>query len=84
MSGSNHRSLWQTITNFQHLDDLLQDIVKQTACDPEDSYFKTAVRFGLEKLTTYWKMLIIDPTPSFYTIATILYPKLCLAWFQDY
>lgn len=78
---SSYGSLWQTITNLQHLEDLLRGMIKQIANKPENSYLKTTVRLGLEKLTKYWKKIVIDPKPSFCVISTILHPKLYLAWF---
>lgn len=42
------------------------------------------LRFGLEKLTTYWGKIVIESESSYYFIATILPSKLLLAWFQDH
>lgn len=55
-------------------------MIKQIANEPANSYLKTTVRLGLEKLT-YWKKIFIDLKPSFYVISTILHPKLYLALF---
>ncbi|KAF2621112.1 hypothetical protein BU25DRAFT_324358, partial [Macroventuria anomochaeta] len=50
----------------------------------DESYFKSAVKYGLEKLNTYWEKLVIEPTPSFYTISTALHPRLRLNWFKSH
>ena len=84
MSDSGHASLWQTTTNLQHLDDLLGSMVSQTRGDLDNSHVKTAVKFMLEKLTIYWKKLIIHPAPSKYTIASILHPQFPVAQFHDH
>lgn len=47
-----HLPLWQSITNVQHLDDLLRDMIQQMAGEPADSNPKTAISFELVKLTT--------------------------------
>ena len=54
------------------------------ADEPDDSFIKNAVKFGIEKLTTYWTKILIEPSPSYYAIATILHPSLRLAWFKDH
>lgn len=52
-SKSTFGSLWQTSTNLQHLDDVLCEMIKETANDLKDSYLRSAVRFGLKTRTTY-------------------------------
>lgn len=51
---------------------------------PDDSFLKNGVKFGLAKLITYFQRLVLDPDPSYYCIATVLHPRLRLAWFKDH
>ena len=71
-------SLRQTLVNLQALWRHYR-----SSCDYGSSpYFQSAVSFGLEKLNTYFERLVLDPTPSFYAIATALHPALRLVWFK--
>jgi hypothetical protein len=81
-SVSGFGSLWQTIVNLQAL---WQHYNYQSLAidDDDDSYFATAVKFGLQKLNTYWEKLILDPKYSYYTVATALHPMLRLNWFKS-
>lgn len=85
LEGSNNvsgfGSLWQTLINLQALWQHYNTAAERYD-DEDDSYFASAVRFGLEKLNTYWTKLVIDPSPSYYTIATALHPRLRLNWFK--
>lgn len=84
MSESGLGSLWQKITNLQHLDGLLRETVDATENEPEQSFLRTVSRFGMEKLTTYWGKIVMAPDVPYYTVATILHPLLRLAWFKDH
>lgn len=80
-SVSGFGSLWQTLTNLQ----ALWSHYRQASARAQMSqYFQSAVSFGYEKLNTYFERLFMEPTPSFYTIATALHPKLRLAWFKTH
>jgi hypothetical protein len=69
------------LTNLQHLWLSYQAASKQ----PRTSeYFSSAVRFGFEKLNTYFERLVMEPDPSFYVVATALHPKLRLTWFKTH
>jgi hypothetical protein len=50
----------------------------------KSDYFIAAVKHGLEKLSSYFEKLIIEPEASYYVVATTLYPALRLAWFQTH
>ena len=76
-------SLWQTIINLQALWQHY-NIAASRFDDDDGCYFKSAVGYGLEKLNTYGEKLIINPTPSYYTIATALHPRLRLNWFKSH
>lgn len=86
LEGSNNvsgfGSLWQTIVNLQALWKHYNDAVERLDQN-DDSYFASAVRFGLEKLNSYWQKLVIDPNTSYYTVATALHPRLRLNWFKS-
>jgi hypothetical protein len=82
-SVSGFGSLWQTIINLQALWQHYNAAASKFDNDDE-SYFKSAVNYGLEKLNTYWEKLVMEPTPSFYTIATALHPRLRLNWFKSH
>jgi hypothetical protein len=45
-------------------------------------YMDAAIALGLEKLNTYFTLLVYTPDVSYYTIATALNPALRLNWFQ--
>ena len=75
-------SLWQTVINLQALWQYYSEDASSFD-DNDDSYFASALKFGLEKLNTYWKKLIIKPRYSYYTIVTALRPRLCLSWFKS-
>ena len=81
-SVSGFGSLWQTIINLQALWQHYETAASRFD-DNDDSYFASAVKFGLEKLNTYWEKLIIEPKYSYYTIATALHPRLRLNWFKS-
>lgn len=48
-----------------------------------DEFLKAGINQGFEKLNTYWKKVIFDVTPSPYSIATVLAPRLRIAWFKQ-
>lgn len=75
-------SLWQTITNFNFLDTVLREKKLSLRREPE-SFLKSAVNQGYEKLQSFWVKLILSPFPSTYAIATILAPRLRLSWFKQ-
>jgi hAT family C-terminal dimerisation region len=81
-SNSGFGSIWQTITNLNLLDIKLREKKLSLHREPS-SFIKTAVSQGLEKLTTYWTYIILKVSPSPYCIATILAPRLHLAWFKQ-
>jgi hypothetical protein len=67
-------SLWMTIINLQLLYTELLQMKEDLEDEADDSYLKSGVAFGLEKLLTYWQKLILDPPISYYAVATILNP----------
>ena len=77
-SVSGFGSLWQTLVNLQ----VLWRHYRSSYDYGSSPYFQSAVSFGLEKLNTYFERLVLDPTPSFYAIATALHPGLRLVWFK--
>ena len=85
-STSGFGSLWQTLTSLQALWKLYSST--KTGFDDLDNsnsdYFIAAVKHGLEKLSSYFEKLIIEPEVSYYVVATTLHPALRLAWFQTY
>jgi hypothetical protein len=74
--------LWQTVIHLQALWQYYSNDASSFD-NNDDSYFASALKFGLEKLNTYWKKLIIKPRYSYYTIVTALCPRLCLSWFKS-
>jgi hypothetical protein len=85
-SASGFGSLWQTLTNLQALWKLYSS-TKAGFDDLDNSnsdYFIAAVKHGLEKLSSYFERLIIEPEVSYYVVATTLHPALRLAWFQTH
>jgi hypothetical protein len=85
-SASGFGSLWQTLTNLQALWKLYSS-TKAGFDDLDNSnsdYFIAAVKHGLEKLSSYFEKLIIEPEVSYYVVATTLHPALRLAWFQTH
>jgi hypothetical protein len=81
-SVSGFGSLWQTIVNLQALWQHYEAAASRFDVN-NNSYFASAVKFGLEKLNTYWEKLIIEPKYSYYTVATALHPRLRLNWFKS-
>ena len=77
-------SLWMSIINLQLLFDELLGMQEKLKREPDESYLKNGVAYGIEKLLTYWEKVIIEPPVSYYAVATILNPKLRLLWFQDH
>jgi hypothetical protein len=77
-------SLWMTIVNLQHLYDELHRMQEELESEGDDCYLKNGVAFGIEKLTSYWGKIVIDPPISYYCVATILNPQLRLIWFKDH
>jgi hypothetical protein len=85
-SASGFGSLWHTLTNLQALWKLYSS-TKAGFDDLDNSnsdYFIAAVKHGLEKLSSYFEKLIIEPEVSYYVVATTLHPALRLAWFQTH
>jgi hypothetical protein len=80
---SGHGSLYQTCLNLNFLDTKLREAVDKSAREVDTSYYRTAVRFGREKLTSYWQKLILDPPVSYPAVATFLHPSFRLHWFQQ-
>ena len=80
---SGFSSLWQTIIYLQTLW-VYYDTESEKYANSDDYYLKSAICSGLEKLNSYWLELIVEPTTSFYCVATALHPRLRLAWFQDH
>jgi hypothetical protein len=76
---SGFESLWQTLPNLQALWCHYNDASNRTN---ESKYFETAVAFGKAKLDHYFDTLLMKPDVSFYAIATVLNPKLRVAWFK--
>jgi hypothetical protein len=85
-SASGFGSLWQTLANLQALWKLYSST--KAGVDNLDNsnsdYFIAAVKHGLEKLSSYFEKLIIEPQVSYYVVATTLHPALRLAWFQTH
>ena len=53
--------------------------MKEKLADEEEiHYLKNGVEFGIQKLTTYFIKIVIEPPISYYTVATILHPALRL------
>jgi hypothetical protein len=83
-SKSGYGSLWQTIVYLQAIDDELRGWRERLSHEPPSSYLRSGVAFGIEKLTSYWETLILEPEISYYCVATILNPSLRLLWFKDH
>lgn len=89
-STSQYGALWQTILQLQLLDEHLRGALNaSTAIDASESrdqpsYLTTAASYGLERLTTYWEKLILDPDVSYYCVALALHPAARLLWFKDH
>jgi hypothetical protein len=66
LEGSNSKggygSLWQTIVNLQTLWEHYNDHAE--SFEP-DSFMCNAIKYGQQKLDTYWEKLIHEPTPSY-------------------
>ena len=75
-------SLWEIFTWMDLLSIKLDKAIERSASDPEDSHFKSAVLCGKQKIDEYWDRMSLE-TP-YYFAATILHPKLKLAWFKDH
>ena len=73
-SKSGFGSLRQTITDLPHSDDVLQEMIEETANAPRNSYLKTASGMELKKLTKYWGKVVMEPEISHYAVITILLP----------
>lgn len=85
LEGSNNvsefGSLWQSLTNLQHLWLSYQSASEQ----PHTSeYLSSAISFGFEKFNTYSKSLVMEHDPSFYVVATALHPKMRFTWFKTH
>jgi hypothetical protein len=78
-SASGFGSLWQTLPNLQALWAHYSE-AKQCA---HSQYMTAAIRFGYEKLTSYFHTLIMAPDVSYYAVATMLHPGLRYNWFQS-
>lgn len=81
-SKSGFGSLWQTIVNLNVLDEELREQKARLVRQP-NSFIKGAVNQGFEKLNTYWAKVIFDSEPSPYSVATVLHPRLRIAWFKQ-
>ena len=75
-------SLWEIFTWMDLLSTKLDKAIERSASDLEDSHFKSAVLCGKQKINEYWDRMSLE-TP-YYFAATILHPKLKLAWFKDH
>ena len=73
----------KTIINLQSLWQHY-NVADGKLANDDESYVKSAVNCGLEKLNTYREKLVMEPTPSLYTIATALHPRLRLNWFESH
>jgi hypothetical protein len=84
-SKSGFGSLWQTLPNLQHLWHELhkkQRLVTGNS-DPTAQYIDSAIKLGVEKLSTYFTKLVMEPEVSYYCVATFLNPRLRALWFKD-
>jgi len=80
-SDSGFGSIWQTLPNLQALWYHYTEAAKSTH---KSEYFKNAIKFGFEKLNTYFDTLVLNPDVTYYAVATALHPKLRLNWFQNH
>jgi hypothetical protein len=76
-SSSGFGSPWQILINLQALWAHYSDYRKAPLL-----YLSSAAKLGYEKLNTYFSRLILDPTVSYYAVATALHPLLRLTWFK--
>jgi hypothetical protein len=73
-------SLWAVFPALDILSDILDETITSTK-DNDDSYFKSGLLMGKQKLDQYWDKMSQE-TP-FYFAATILHPSLREGWFKD-
>jgi len=58
--------------------------MKQAVEDESDqSFIKNATEYGIQKLTTYFELIVTNPPVSTCCVATALNPQLRLLWFKD-
>jgi hAT family C-terminal dimerisation region len=77
-----HGCLFDTVVCLNFLHKEIERAVADTEHDSADSFFRNAVRMSQQKLNTYWNILILKDTPSYYAAATILHPEYRHKWFQ--
>lgn len=73
-------SLWAIFPALNMLSEQLDLAINNTKDEPE-SYFKSGILMGKQKLDQYWDKVTTE-TP-FYFAATVLHPSLKQAYFQD-
>src|SRR5690242_2343696 len=83
VSKSGYGSLWQTLVNLQYLWHELQEMKFALADESDQSFIKNATEYGIQKLTTYFKLLVLTPPVLSCCVATTLNPRLRLLWFKD-
>jgi hypothetical protein len=76
-SQSGFGSLWQTLPNLQALWVHYSDAKER----PLSQYMASAVSFRWERLNSYFHTLIMEPDVSYYSVTTLLHPRLRLNWF---
>jgi hypothetical protein len=77
---ASHGSLWEIIPILQALYDHLHKAKAKYEKKP-DSYFKSGIKLGIEKLNTYFKEAVYDS--PYYCAAAMLHPGLNQSWFKD-
>lgn len=77
---SRYGSLWAAFPALNVLSDVLDDAITKTK-EAEDSYFKSGILMGKQKLDQYWDKMTQE-TPIYFA-ATILNPTLKEAYFKD-
>lgn len=77
---SGHGSIWQTLINLQSL----WAIYTTPSERPQSKFLAAAIKFGKEKLDTYFNKLLMEPDVSYYAVALFLHPKLRLMWFKTH
>ena len=75
-------SLHETITALNYLDIKLTAAADASKDRSEDSFYKNAILLGQQKLNKYWDKIILEDSPSYYAVATILHPEKRLRWLQ--
>jgi hypothetical protein len=80
--GYQYGSLWQTIVTLNFLDQQFREQEAEVKKENQDSFFYNCIKYGREKLDWYWGKLILEDSPSYYAVATMLHPSFRLFWIQ--